>query len=111
MILQNHRRVPVSIFIVKIAALGSLKRVTGRIFMFEQVISKEQAKTLSLIFHQLRNKIFLNLSAHVQKVPFYWYKPSKQIHVSLDTIPLKRKVKKGGRKRLWKTQEMEGRIR
>jgi hypothetical protein len=32
MILQNHRRLPVSIFSVKIAALGSLKRVTGRIF-------------------------------------------------------------------------------
>ncbi len=32
MILQNHRRLPVSIFSVKIAALESLKRVTGRIF-------------------------------------------------------------------------------
>jgi hypothetical protein len=30
-ILQNHRRLSVSIFSVKIAALGSLKRVTGRI--------------------------------------------------------------------------------
>jgi hypothetical protein len=30
-ILQNHRRLPVSIYSVKIAALGSLKRVTGRI--------------------------------------------------------------------------------
>jgi hypothetical protein len=31
-ILQNHRRLPVSIFSVKFDALGSLKRVTGRIF-------------------------------------------------------------------------------
>ena len=31
-ILQNHRRLPVCLFSVKIAALGSLKRVTGRIF-------------------------------------------------------------------------------
>jgi hypothetical protein len=31
-ILQNHRRLPVSIFSVKIAALWSLKRVTVRIF-------------------------------------------------------------------------------
>jgi hypothetical protein len=31
-ILQNHKRLPVGIFIVKIAAEGSLKRVTGRIF-------------------------------------------------------------------------------
>jgi hypothetical protein len=30
-ILQNHRRVPVSIFSAKITAVGSLKRVTGRI--------------------------------------------------------------------------------
>jgi hypothetical protein len=29
-ILQNHRRLPLSIFSVKIAALGSLNRVTGR---------------------------------------------------------------------------------
>jgi hypothetical protein len=46
MILQNHRRLPVSIFSVKIAALEPLKRVTGRIFK----ISKQQAKNLSLIF-------------------------------------------------------------
>jgi hypothetical protein len=56
MILQNHRRLPVSIFIVKIAALGSLKRVTGRIFIFEKVISKEQAKTLSLIFSSTKKQ-------------------------------------------------------
>jgi hypothetical protein len=29
-VLQNHKRLLVSIFSVKIAALGSLKRVTGR---------------------------------------------------------------------------------
>jgi hypothetical protein len=32
MILQNHRRLPVSIFSVKISSVGSLKLVTGRIF-------------------------------------------------------------------------------
>jgi hypothetical protein len=37
MILQNHRRLSVSIFIVKIAALESLKRVTGRIFKISTV--------------------------------------------------------------------------
>ncbi len=31
-ILQNHGRLPASIFRVKIASLGSLKRATGRIF-------------------------------------------------------------------------------
>jgi hypothetical protein len=30
-ILQNHRRLPVSIISVKIATLGSLKRVTGQV--------------------------------------------------------------------------------
>ncbi len=49
MILRNHRRLPVSIFSVKIAAFGSLKRIIGR-----KVITKEQAKTLRLIF--LSNK-------------------------------------------------------
>ncbi len=53
-------------FCVKIAALGSLKRVTGRIFKI-----KEQAKILSLIFHHLRNKNVVKLSAHVHKVPGY----------------------------------------
>jgi hypothetical protein len=40
----------VSIFSVKIAALGSnmLKRVTGRIFKL--VISKEHSETMSMIF-------------------------------------------------------------
>jgi hypothetical protein len=32
MILQNHRWLHVNIFCVKIAALGSLKRLSGRIF-------------------------------------------------------------------------------
>jgi hypothetical protein len=42
MILQNHRRrQPVSVFIVKIAALGSLKRVTGRTFKISKYILKE----------------------------------------------------------------------
>jgi hypothetical protein len=36
MILQNHRRLPVNFFRVKIAALGYLKRFTGRIFKIGQ---------------------------------------------------------------------------
>jgi hypothetical protein len=48
----ESQRLPVSIFSVKIAALEPLRRVTGRIFK----ISKQQAKTLSLIFHHLRNQ-------------------------------------------------------
>jgi hypothetical protein len=61
MILQNHRRLPVSIFSVKIAAIGSLKRVTGRIFILVKisklVISKTQAKTLSLIFSSTKKHV------------------------------------------------------
>jgi hypothetical protein len=52
MILQNHRWLPVSIFVVKIAALGPLKRVTRRIFKS----TKKRKKSVKL-------------SAHVQKVP------------------------------------------
>ncbi len=49
MILQYHRRLPVSIFSVKIAALGTLKRISGRIFKisiskYGTVISKKQDK-------------------------------------------------------------------
>ncbi len=47
------------------------------------VIPKEQTKTLSL---KLRNnqetKNFKKQSAHVQKVPIYYYKPSKQIFIT-----------------------------
>jgi hypothetical protein len=59
MILHNHRRLPVSIFSVKIAALGSLKVFEAgywKDFQNQETISKEQAKTLSFIFHQLGNK-------------------------------------------------------
>jgi hypothetical protein len=49
-VLKNHRRLPVGIFSVKIAALGSLKRVTGRIFKISKKFQKNKAKTLSLIF-------------------------------------------------------------
>jgi hypothetical protein len=44
MILQNQMQLPVRIFSFKIAALGSLKRVPGRIFKNQSVISKKQAK-------------------------------------------------------------------
>jgi hypothetical protein len=69
MIFQNHRRLPVCMFSVKMAALWSLKRVTERIFL--QLVSnfKEPAKTLSLISYQRGNKKLKNPSAHVQKVP------------------------------------------
>jgi hypothetical protein len=64
MILQNHRRLPVSIFSVKIAALGSLKWVTRRILKNLYVISKEQAKPLSLIFSlNKQQKIVKTMSA------------------------------------------------
>jgi hypothetical protein len=36
MVLQNHRLLPVCVFSVEIAALGFLKRVTGRIFKISQ---------------------------------------------------------------------------
>jgi hypothetical protein len=41
-VLQNHRRLPVSIFIVKIAALGFLKRVTGRIFKISKKFQRSK---------------------------------------------------------------------
>jgi hypothetical protein len=45
------------------------------------VISKEQAKTFSLIFSSTKQQKIVKLSAHVQKVPLYYYKLSKNIHL------------------------------
>jgi hypothetical protein len=56
MILQNHRLLPVCVFSVEIAALGGLKRVTGRIFKISQQFAKEQAKTFSLIFSSTKKQ-------------------------------------------------------
>jgi hypothetical protein len=44
MILQNHRRLPVSTFSVKIVALRSLKRVTGRIFKISLLFQRSELK-------------------------------------------------------------------
>jgi hypothetical protein len=43
MILQDHRRLPVCLFRVKIAAVGSLKRLTGRKFVISQKFHGRQA--------------------------------------------------------------------
>ncbi len=48
-ILQNHRRLPVSISVSKIAAFWSLKRVTGNISNLVNNF-KEQAKTVEFDF-------------------------------------------------------------
>jgi hypothetical protein len=45
-------------------------RVTGKIVKIN-VISKEQVG----FFHKLRNKKWQKTLAHVQKAPFYYYKP------------------------------------
>ncbi len=59
MTLQNHRRVPVSIFSFKIAALGSLKRLLeGFSKLVSTESSKEQAKTLSLIFSSTKTAFY-----------------------------------------------------
>jgi hypothetical protein len=44
MMLQNHRRLPVSIFSVKIAALGSLQRVTGKVFKINKSFQRSKLK-------------------------------------------------------------------
>jgi hypothetical protein len=58
-ILQNHRQLPVSIYRVKIAVLGSLKRVTVRTFKIcknFQEFSKKQAKTFRSIFSSTKKQ-------------------------------------------------------
>ncbi len=60
MIVQNHRLLPVSIFSVKIAAVGSLNRVPGRIFKFSKLFQRSKLKLLFwllfLIFSSTRKQ-------------------------------------------------------
>jgi hypothetical protein len=64
MFFKNHRRLPVSIFSVKIAALGFLKRYWKDFRKEYHKISKEHAKTMSLIFSSTKKqKILKTISA------------------------------------------------
>jgi hypothetical protein len=66
MILQNHRRLPASIFSVKLAALRSLKRVIGRIFKISKQFQRSKLKLSTK-----QQKFFkTTVSAHVQKVRY-----------------------------------------
>ncbi len=47
---ESQAGFPVNIFSVKIAALGSLKRVTGRIFKISKRFQRSKLKLLSLIY-------------------------------------------------------------
>ncbi len=61
MILQNHRRLPVSIFSVKIAALGSLNRLLEG---FSKLLSNLKGTTLRLLFSlNKKQKIVKTISA------------------------------------------------
>ncbi len=63
----------IEILSVKVAALGCLKRVTGRIFKIS-TFQRSQLKLWVLLFHQLRNK------------PNYFYKPSKNAHLMTQSL-------------------------
>jgi hypothetical protein len=71
-ILQNPRRLPVSIFSVKIATLGYLKRDAGRILKLSN-----QAETLSLIF--FTNLETRNCKNYRRITYLQYYKPSKKV--------------------------------
>jgi hypothetical protein len=53
---------------------------------FSKVISKEQDKTMSLIFSSTKRQKNVKLTAHVQKVPIYYRKLLKK-YLSCETIP------------------------
>jgi hypothetical protein len=55
MILQNIRQLPVCIFRVKIAALGSLKMVTELIFKLSKLFQRSKLK-LGLVFSLTRKQ-------------------------------------------------------
>jgi hypothetical protein len=74
-ILLNHRWLPVSIFSVKIAAFGSKKGVTGRIFKNSKQFQRSKKALWFWFFHSSKKQKIIKLSAHVQKVHFYHNKP------------------------------------
>jgi hypothetical protein len=82
--LQNHRWLPVCIFNVKIVALGSLKRITGRIFKSTySAITKEQAKTLSLIFpSKNKQKIVKKIISACTESTYLLLKAFRKIFIS-----------------------------
>jgi hypothetical protein len=71
MLLQNQRRLPVSIISVKIAAVGSLKRGLLEGLLVSTVTSEEQAQTLSFIFSStLKQKNCKNYKRMYRKYVF-----------------------------------------
>jgi hypothetical protein len=66
LILQNRRLLPVSIFSVKIAALGSLKWVTGMIFLLVNNL-KGASKIMSMIFSLPKNQKFVKTISMYRK--------------------------------------------
>jgi hypothetical protein len=66
MILQNHRRLPVYIFRVKIAALGSLKREG-----FSKLVSNFKGASINFEFYSFINKETKNRGEFVEIVNTY----------------------------------------
>jgi hypothetical protein len=59
MVFQDHRMVPVSVFMIIIAASEHLKRVTGRIFRISRYRNfKEASKKFNIKYHN--SKLFKN---------------------------------------------------
>jgi hypothetical protein len=84
-LISTFRRLPVGVFSVKIIALGSLKRVTGRIFNICMLFQRSKQKLQSLICRQLRDKkiVKTTVSAHGQKVPLLLL---KNIHLVTQSL-------------------------
>ncbi len=68
MIVQCHMRLPVCIFSVKIAALGFLKRVTGRAF---KISMKFQRSKLKLSISSTKKIAFIIISLQKMFVLFH----------------------------------------
>jgi hypothetical protein len=82
MILQNHRRLPGSLFNVKIADLGSFE--AG----YWKLISKEQTKTLSLIFSSTKKQKIVNtiIACTESKYIFVIITLQKNIHFVIQSL-------------------------
>jgi hypothetical protein len=81
MVLQDHRRLLVCIFRVKIAAVGSLKRVTERIF--KNSVSKKVRKVSGEVHFYLNNILQCNFKS----LSNYRYNHARGTYIEVDSVP------------------------
>ncbi len=86
MILQNHRPLPVCIYSVKVAALGSLKRVTESIFKISKSFPRGNLKEFDFFINEEAKNCKKNISAWIESIILILQAFKK--YLSRDTVRL-----------------------